>query len=133
MADDKATTKDIAEEIADLEKKRQIIEGEDGSPITLIREREVEISGRVLSAKREADEIVGEARRRAADIVAAAQREADEGIGVDEIERSIREQADAQLEGLKESTEREARELEHLVNQRRDGVVQMVVEAVTGH
>jgi vacuolar-type H+-ATPase subunit H len=132
MADQKAVSKDVQDEIAQLEKQRQIIEGEDESPITLIREREVEISGRVLAAKRQADEIVGEARKEAAELVAAAQKEADEGAGVDEIERSIRSDSEAQLESVKQDGDREARELEYLISQRRDGVVKMVVGAVTG-
>ena len=46
------------------------------SPLHLIREKEIEISGRVLAAKREADEIVADARKKAAEIVARPRRRA---------------------------------------------------------
>ena len=45
----------------------------------MIREKELEISGQVLKAKREADGIVAEARKKAAELVSTAEEEGGAG------------------------------------------------------
>ena len=51
--------------VEELEFHQQTVaEPTTNSPLHLIREKEMEISGRVLAAKREADEIVADARKR---------------------------------------------------------------------
>ena len=66
--------------IEELELHQRVITSDDNSPLELIREKEMEISGRVLQSKREADEIVAEARRRAAERIAAAETEGAEVV-----------------------------------------------------
>ncbi|MDO8964689.1 MAG: V-type ATPase subunit subunit G family protein [Coriobacteriia bacterium] len=109
---------------------QDVVEHESGSPLHQIREKEMEISGRVLAAKQQADEIVAEARRRAADIVGKAQSEGDR-LARDFEQKSL---ADAEKEAkvVKEQAVVESAQLEEALVARRDIAAQAVVEAVTG-
>ena len=53
----------------------ETVAGDANSPLHLIREKEMEISGRVLAAKKHAEEIVAEARRSAVAVLQEAQEE----------------------------------------------------------
>ena len=66
--------------VEELQFHQQTVESDQNSPLHLIREKEIEISGRVLRAKREADEIIAEARRQAAEIVGAAENEGSDAV-----------------------------------------------------
>ena len=58
MVDDKV--------LEEIKFHQDVVEHDSASPLHRIREKEMEISGRVMKAKKEADEIVAEARRKAA-------------------------------------------------------------------
>lgn len=117
---------DLVEEI---EMHKQTISSDANSPLQLIRERELEISGRMLSAKREADEIVAVARKRAAELVAAA--EAEGGAGARDREEAIVKSAEAEAAELKERAKAEASAISEAAGARREAAARVVVEAVT--
>jgi len=64
------------------------------SPLFQIREKEMEISGRVFAARNQADKMVSDARQRALEIVRTAQEDAD---------RLAKEHADKVLAGVEGS------------------------------
>lgn len=64
------------------------------SPLFQIREKEMEISGRVFAARNQADKMISDARQRALEIVRTAQEDA---------ERLAKEHADKVLEGVEDS------------------------------
>jgi len=64
------------------------------SPLFQIREKEMEISGRVFAARNQADKMISDARQRALDIVRTAQADA---------ERLAKEHAESVLAGVDDS------------------------------
>lgn len=115
--------------IDEIETHKQTISSDANSPLQLIRERELEISGRMLSAKRDADEIVATARKKAAEIVAAA--EAQGGAGARDREQAIIKSAEAEAAELKQRALAEAQEITASVESRTDAAVRLVIDAVT--
>lgn len=80
------------------------------SPLHLIREKEMEISGRVLAAKKEAEDIVAAARKKAVTTLAKAEEESktlakeQEKKVLQELEKEtarVKTDADAEIEGLR--------------------------------
>jgi vacuolar-type H+-ATPase subunit H len=119
-----------SEELIDeITMHRQTISSDSNSPLQLIRERELEISGRMLSAKREADEIVTAARKKAAEIVAAA--EAEGGAGAREREQVIVSAAEKEAAELKQRAMVDANEISSAIAQRKAAAVKIVVDAVS--
>jgi vacuolar-type H+-ATPase subunit H len=115
--------------IGDIELHKQTIATDSNTPLHQIREKELEISGRVLAAKREADEIVAEARKKAADTVANAEAEgravatvSESAILASAEEEAVRVRADAKIE---------ATELSKRIDARRAEAVRLVLDAVT--
>lgn len=116
----------VAEEI---KMHSEVIQRDSNSPLHLIREKELEISGRVLKAKREADEIVASARKQAGEIVQKA--EAEGGSSAAEIEKKIIAKAAREAEDVRASAESEASELEARIDTKRQAAVRIVLDAVT--
>jgi vacuolar-type H+-ATPase subunit H len=100
------------------------------SPLFMIREKEMEISGRVLAAKQEAERIVAEARRKAAETVSKAETEADEAARQHEVKRM----ADAEVAArqAREDVSKEASPIEAQVSERRAAAIDAVIRMVTG-
>lgn len=115
--------------VEDIRLHQETIAVDNNSPLHLIREKELEISGRVLSAKREADEIVTAARKKAAEVVGTA--EAEGGAGAASREKVIREEAVAEAARLKEAAHAEAGKLREQVEARREEATRFVLDAVT--
>ena len=69
-------------------------EGDASSPLFQIREKEMEISGRVFSARSQADKMVADARQRSVEIVRTAHENAD---------RLAKEHAEKVLAGVDDS------------------------------
>jgi vacuolar-type H+-ATPase subunit H len=113
----------------EIEFHQQTVASDDHSPLHLIREKEMEISGRVLAAKREADEIVAEARKSAARLMSGAQDEAAEEAA----KRDEQVQADlmSEVARVREEAEREAAALGDVIDTRRPAAVKYVVDSVT--
>lgn len=100
------------------------------SPLHLIREKEMEIAGRVLAAKREAEEIVSAARRKAAETVSKAEDDA-EGLAA-KSEAKAREKAEADAASIRAASEDEVKALREAVSARKSEAVGYLVEVVTG-
>jgi len=100
------------------------------SPLHLIREKEIEISGRMLAAKREADEIVAEARKRSAAIMNSATEDATALASAhnEEIQSTLQ----TEIVEVKSNAAREAQELEAMIAERRAKAVEYVVKSVMG-
>ena len=108
---------------------KETIATDANTPLHMIREKELEISGRVLAAKREADEIITEARKKAAELVSEA--EAEGGAGAAEREAVIRAEADKEAARLGSEARMEADRIKAQVDSRRDEAVRLVLDAVT--
>jgi len=72
------------------------------SPLVQIREKELEIRGRVMEAQKQSEQIVAEARARAAKLIEEAEREAEREAsaafeaGVAEIDADVQDMSDQQ-------------------------------------
>jgi len=107
---------------------QETVETDQNSPLHLIREKEIEISGRVLSAKRESDEIVGDARKKAAEIISTAENEGSEGGQGRRAE--IEAEAQAEAEKVTAEAHGEVSELEAKIASQRGQAVELVLDAV---
>jgi vacuolar-type H+-ATPase subunit H len=95
------------------------------SPLHLIREKELEISGRVLAAKREAEETIANARKQA---VAIVQKAEDEGSKLaKEHEKKVLKDVENQIETIKNDAEAEIEQLNKNVSERMPTAVDYVV------
>lgn len=117
----------VAEE---LEFHQQTVATDANTPLHMIREKELEISGRMLAAKRKADEVVSEARRKAAAIVAAAQDEA-KGLA-EQREKVVHAELEQQVARTRSDADVAVEELQHKSEQKRAQAVSYVVDAVLG-
>lgn len=72
------------------------VTGDASSPLFQIREKEMEISGRVFAARNQADKMISDARQRAVEIVRGAQSDA---------ERLAKEHGDKVLAEMEKSVE----------------------------
>lgn len=115
--------------VEEIRLHQETIAVDNNSPLHLIREKELEISGRVLSAKREADEIVATARKKAAEVVSTA--EAEGGAGAANREKVIRDEAESEAARLREAAHAEASKLKEQVETRREEATRLVLDAVT--
>ncbi len=116
--------------VEDLEFHQNTVGSDANSPLHLIREKEIEISGQMLAAKRQADEIVAEARKRGASIVGSAHDEGAELAKKQEVE--IRAQIEREIEEVGVQAERDAVALEETIAKRKAQAVTFVVESVVG-
>lgn len=107
---------------------QETVETDQNSPLHLIREKEIEISGRVLRSKREADEIVAESRRKAAEIISSAENEGSEGG--EGRRNAIEAEAAAEAERVSAEAQAEVSELEAKIASQRDRAVELVLDAV---
>lgn len=115
--------------VEEIRLHQETIAVDNNSPLHMIREKELEISGRVLSAKREADEIVATARKKAAEVVSTAESEG--GAGAANREEVIRSEAEREASSLRETAHAEAQTLKAQVEARRDEATRLVLDAVT--
>jgi vacuolar-type H+-ATPase subunit H len=99
------------------------------SPLFMIREKEMEISGRVLAAKQEAERTVAEGRKKAAEIVSKAEAEAEAEAREYEVKRMSDAEADAKK--AREEVAAEAAPIEALVSERHNAAVDAVIRMVT--
>jgi vacuolar-type H+-ATPase subunit H len=99
------------------------------TPLHLIRQKELELSGKVLKAREEAAEIVSKARREATEIAAKAEVDADKEAKAYEAKRM--EEAQAEVVTLREGVGPEIEAIKAIVEQRHDAAVAAVVERVT--
>lgn len=115
--------------VEELQFHQETVTTEENSPLHLIREKEMEISGRVLAAKREADEIVAEARREAAKMIAAA---GDEAVAkAAKMDKSVQAELEKESAKVRADAEKEADGLEKAISSRIPKAVDFVIDNVT--
>lgn len=102
----------------------------DATPLELIRKKEAELSGRVMGAKREADEIVADARRQASEIIESATEES--AAAAREKAQLLAAEAESKASAMMTDAEAEARELSDSIRSRIPVAVDHVVKAVIG-
>jgi vacuolar-type H+-ATPase subunit H len=115
--------------VEEIRMHQETVASDNNSPLHLIREKELEISGKVLAAKRQADEIVTEARKKAAELVSTAESEG--GAGAADRDAAIRAEAEKEAERLNLEAKAEAVKLQAQVDARRTDAVRLVLDAVT--
>ena len=115
--------------VEEIRLHQETIAADANTPLHLIREKELEISGQVLAAKRQADEIVASARKKAAELVSTA--EAEGGAGAADRDAVIRAQADKDAEALRVEANAQAEKIKSQVDARRADAVRLVLDAVT--
>lgn len=101
----------------------------DDSPLHMIREKEIEISGRVLAAKKQAENLVADARKKSAETVSKAELEADDLAAKHEKKKIAEAQKEA--ERLRAGVSDELSSIEEAIASRRGKAVDAVVEMVT--
>ncbi len=99
------------------------------SPLHLIREKEMEISGRVLSAKKQAEDIVAEARKKATTTLAKAE-EASKTLAHEQ-EKRVLEELEKETAQIKIDAGAEIDGLRSTVADRQASAVDFVVKTVT--
>ena len=115
--------------IEELEFHKQTVQSDENSPLHLIREKEMEISGRVLAAKREADEIVADARKQAAKTLAEAHDAATAEVG--ELDAAVQADLQESIEKVRAQAESDAASLEETIGSRKGKAAEYVVASVT--
>jgi len=110
--------------LEELEFHQETVSTDANSPLHLIREKEMEITGRVLTAKREAEDIVAAARKKAVETVRQSEEESERLAAehqqkvLAEVEQEIAgigAAADAEIEQLKrQAAERAAKAATHV-------------------
>lgn len=114
--------------VEEIKLHQETISSDNNSPLHKIREKELEISGRMLAAKREADETLSAARKKAAEIVAAAETEGGSGARGDA--ESTLARARAEADALVAAANAEADAIRERVATHQAEAVNIVTEAV---
>lgn len=114
----------------ELQFHQQTVATDANSPLHLIREKELEISGRMLAAKRKSDEIVSDARRKAAALLAAAQDDAKDLAHARE--KVVRAELKQQVAQIEADSETAVEQLTRTIEDRRARAVSFVVDSVLG-
>ncbi|GAB4284172.1 MAG: hypothetical protein Kow0067_05800 [Coriobacteriia bacterium] len=108
---------------------QDVLDKDASSPLYQIREKEMEISGRVLAAKNQAEKVVAEARKKATEIVQQAELEA-ERLAKEQMEKSLKE-AEKEAASIRAGAAGEAKKLEEELSGRKAEAVDFVVRMVT--
>jgi len=116
--------------VENLQFHQDTVASDSNSPLHLIREKEIEISGRMLAAKRKADETVADARKRAASIMNAAT--ADASALASEREQAVQVRLQTEIEQVRSQAKSDVEALEGLIRERRGSAVSFVVKSVLG-
>ncbi len=100
------------------------------TPVELIRQRETVLSGRVLAAKREADELIIDARRQAVAIIETTTEESAETAR--ERARVLADEAEVDVAEMRSAAEAEAKALSDSITSRIPTAVDYIVQSVVG-
>jgi vacuolar-type H+-ATPase subunit H len=115
--------------LEDIEFRQDFIEKDSGSPLHMIREKEMEISGRVLKAKREAEDLVSDARRKAAEHSSKIEAKAVEAVASQEAE--IRTKFEKEAVTVREEASKELSTMEDRIAGAKAKAAEAVVDMVT--
>ena len=113
-----------------LQFHQETVASDSNSPLHLIREKEIEISGRMLAAKRQADEIVADARKQAAALMGSATTEAGELAKKHEVD--VQAQLESEIAQVQMKAAADVEALGAQIAQRRSDAVAFVVRSVLG-
>jgi vacuolar-type H+-ATPase subunit H len=114
--------------LEELEFHQETVASDANSPLHLIREKEMEISGRVLAAKQEAEDIVANARKRAVDTVEKAENE---GVkAAKEQETELLAQVEREVAEVEAGTTGDKESLQAAISERAEKAVEHVVGVV---
>jgi len=116
--------------VENLQFHQDTVASDSNSPLHLIREKEIEISGRMLAAKRQADETVADARKRAAAIMNAAT--ADASALASERDQAVQARLKTESEQIRVQAKNDVEALEGLIRERRGDAVSFVIKSVLG-
>jgi len=119
---------DDKKKLEELEFHQETVGADANSPLHLIREKEMEISGRVLAAKQEAEDIVAAARKRAVETTQKA--EADGAEQAKERAAEMLASVEQDIESVKTDSAGDVEALESSIGGRTQDAVAFVVEAV---
>jgi vacuolar-type H+-ATPase subunit H len=115
--------------LEEIQFHQDVIKRDATSPLYQIREKEIEISGRVLAAKQKAEAVVADARRKSAETITRARTDGE--IAAREHEASTIATAEKQAAELRSGVGGEVAAIEAQVGQRMSAAVDSVVKAVT--
>jgi vacuolar-type H+-ATPase subunit H len=99
------------------------------SPLHLIRERELEISGHVLAAKKKAEQIVSDARKKASETMSEAETQGERAAR--EVEKKMIGEAEKEAAKILANVDSEVAKVEEQSVAHRAKAVKVVVDAVT--
>lgn len=99
------------------------------SPLFLIREKELEISGRVLATKKKVEQIVADARRKSSETLAQAGADGEKEARV--VEARLTREAEDEAAGILANVDKEVADVRARTAERGARAVKVVVEAVT--
>ncbi len=100
----------------------------EGSPLVVIKQKEIEINTRILQASRKADEEISAARRKATEIKAKAERDS-----VEESKRLHREEiknAKAQAAKIVQGAQKEAKQVADVGKDNMNKAVEFILDTV---
>lgn len=107
---------------------QDVVTKDANSPLYQIREKEMEIAGRVLAARTQAEKMVAAARQKATSIVQQAQAES-ERVAQEHAEKLLAD-AEATAEEIRRQVEVDAAALEKALSARKDEAVDFVTRLV---
>lgn len=108
---------------------QDVVSKDASSPLYQIREKEMEISGRVLEAHGEADKLLADGRRQAAEIMARAETDAEDAARARTTELLAR--AEEQAAQMRAGIDGQVAELSERLERHHDEAVDRVVGLVT--
>ena len=114
----------------ELKFHQETIAADAHSPLHLIREKEMEISGRVLAAKREGEEVVAAARKKAVETIASADEQAI-GLAKDR-EKQVLAEVDREMTEIRAQAAQEAETLDAQLGDRTEKAADYIVGTVLG-
>ena len=115
--------------LEEIQIHQQAAKRDSSSPLFMIREKEMEISGRVLAAKQEAERAVAEGRRKAAELLSKAETDAEQEAREYEVKRMA--DAEVSAKQTREEVAAEAAPIEAMVGERRTAAIESVIRMVT--
>jgi vacuolar-type H+-ATPase subunit H len=120
---------DDSKQLGNIKERESLIGQDATTPLHLIRQKELELSGRVLKSREQAAEIVTAARRQAAEVVSRAEAEAETESKTWEEQRMA--EARVEADAVRASVASSIAELEAQVAQRKSTAVDAIIERVT--
>ena len=120
---------DDSKQLGNIKERESLIGQDATTPLHLIRQKELELSGRVLKAREQAAETVTTSRKQAAEIISHAETEAEAESRAWEEKRMA--DARAEAESVRGGVGDSITELEAQVAKRKSAAVDAIVERVT--